>query len=230
MGSEFNLWSLFSHGAAGDISEAVGTTRKYRRLAWWYDFLFLPTLAHRALAVHRLSLHPGDVVIDAGCGTGLNFSLIEAKIEPRGRLVGIDLTSEMLRRAQRRVERRGWANVTLIQSSVERAAIPYEADAALFSLVHDIMQSSNALQNVVHHLRPGARVAAFGPKWAPWWLAPINVLIFLGMFPFTSDLKGLRQPWRNLQTLVPDLHVRHGLAVYAAWGTVGPPGEQDSRL
>ena len=40
-------------------------------------------------------------MIDIGCGTGLNFPLLEAAIGPAGRIVGVDLTDAMLARAQR---------------------------------------------------------------------------------------------------------------------------------
>jgi ubiquinone/menaquinone biosynthesis C-methylase UbiE len=38
----------------------------------------------------------GSVVLDMGCGTGLNFVGLEEAIGPRGRLIGIDLSSDML--------------------------------------------------------------------------------------------------------------------------------------
>lgn len=36
-----------------------------------------------------------------GCGTGLNFALIEQAIGPDGRIVGVDLTDAMLTQARR---------------------------------------------------------------------------------------------------------------------------------
>jgi ubiquinone/menaquinone biosynthesis C-methylase UbiE len=50
----------------------------------------------------------GSVVLDVGCGTGLNFVGLEKAIGPRGRLIGIDLSSDMLARAHERVQRHGW--------------------------------------------------------------------------------------------------------------------------
>jgi demethylmenaquinone methyltransferase/2-methoxy-6-polyprenyl-1,4-benzoquinol methylase len=63
-----------------------------------------------------LGLVPGEQVLDVGCGTGLNFSLLQRKITPEGRIVGIDRSAEMLHQARRRAERRGWNNVILIQA------------------------------------------------------------------------------------------------------------------
>lgn len=57
--------------------------RKYRRNARLYDFLRGPTGRLRAIAVERLSLRPGEVVLDFGCGTGLSFEPLEAAVAPQ---------------------------------------------------------------------------------------------------------------------------------------------------
>jgi demethylmenaquinone methyltransferase/2-methoxy-6-polyprenyl-1,4-benzoquinol methylase len=82
-----------------------------------------------------LRLGPRDVVLDVGCGTGQAFPVLEEAIGPEGRLIGIDLSAAMLARAAERIERDGWRNVTLIESSVEEALVPVTADGALLSFV-----------------------------------------------------------------------------------------------
>jgi demethylmenaquinone methyltransferase/2-methoxy-6-polyprenyl-1,4-benzoquinol methylase len=96
----------------------------YGKRARWYDFtanlyylLGFREQAYRRRAVRRLELHEGETVVEIGCGTGLNFPLIEHDIGPGGKLIGVDLTPEMLARARRRVDRHGWTNVELVQSS-----------------------------------------------------------------------------------------------------------------
>ena len=64
--------------------------------------------------------------------------------------------------ARERIAREGWRNVTVVQSGAEDAQIAVTADAALFCAVHDILQSPDALRNVMNHLHPGAQVAAGG--------------------------------------------------------------------
>jgi ubiquinone/menaquinone biosynthesis C-methylase UbiE len=76
---------------------------KYRRVAGGYDRIGRISAPLRSRAVSRLGLRPGDTVLDIGCGTGLTFHLLEARIGQRGRLVGIDLSPEMLDRARERV-------------------------------------------------------------------------------------------------------------------------------
>lgn len=46
------------------------------------------------------SLKPGEVVVDLGCGGGLDVFLAAAKVGPAGRAIGIDMTHEMIERAR----------------------------------------------------------------------------------------------------------------------------------
>lgn len=58
-------------------------------------------------AVGALSLHPGDAVLDAGCGTGRALPALRAAVGPRGTVVGVDLTLAMLEKAVRAVHSTG---------------------------------------------------------------------------------------------------------------------------
>jgi SAM-dependent methyltransferase len=54
--------------------------------------------------------------VEIGCGTGLNFGLVQERIGPTGRLLGVDLCADMLEQARQRVAARGWDNVELIRA------------------------------------------------------------------------------------------------------------------
>ena len=152
----------------------------------------------------------GSVVLDVGCGTGLNFAGLQEAIGPRGRLIAIDLSSDMLARAHERVQRHGWQNVTLLEAAGQDAAVPVAADAALLSAVHDILRSPAALANVVSHVRPGGRVVAAGPKWMPWWQPAslaLNSYAWLLNQYYVTTFEGFDAPWSHLARLLPDLAV-----------------------
>lgn len=194
--------------------------RKYRRRARTYDLTELLTLRARRAAIGRMELLPGHTVIDVGCGTGLSFTLIEAAIGAQGQLVGIDLSPHMLARARQRVERNGWRNVALIESSIEDAEIPFEADAALFYLTHDIMRSRAALENVISHLKSDGRISVFGAKSWPWWAMPLNILWWIVSQRYITTLDGASRPWSYLVEVLPRMRIKpHPLGfTYAAWG------------
>ncbi len=164
--------------------------------------------------------------MDVGCGTGLSLALILEPIGPEGRVFGIDQSPEMLARAREKIEQHGWRNVELIESPVEDAAIPVQADAALFALSHDIIRNQKALDNVVQHLKPGGRVAVVGVKWAPWWALPVNLRLWYTCRGGMTTYEGLGRPWSRLERLVPSLKVVDRVFVgwhgeyYLASGTV----------
>ncbi len=197
------------HAADSDRESALA-----ERLRLW------PRTRRRAIA--RLGLEPGDVVLDMGCGTGLSFPLIQARIGLDGQLVGIDLSPEILAVARERVEARGWPNITLIESAADELDIPVRADAVLFHFTNDILRSPQALDNVFRHVKLGGRVAAAGDKWAPWWASPVNLYVWAIARRYVTTFQGFGRPWSHLARIVPNLHTEGLLfgGVYIAWGTV----------
>ena len=207
----------FRQRAGPDRNAALA---QYRRRAAVYDLelaLFEPV---RRRAVDWLGLAPGDSVLDVGCGTGLSFELLRTAVGPRGRIVGIEQSPEMIERARQRVRQQGWRNVSLLNAPVEDARIVGKADAALFHFTHDILQRDDALRNVLKHLRPGASIAASGLKWAPLWAGPLNLLVLPAALRSVSSLAGLHQPWQRLDRLIGPLQTRSLLAgtVYMVHG------------
>jgi ubiquinone/menaquinone biosynthesis C-methylase UbiE len=160
------------------------------------------------MAVEHLELQSGQTVIDAACGTGLNFALLEAGVGPTGRIIGIELSPEMISQAVERVAAHAWENVSLIEAPVERAAIDAVGDAALFSFTHDVLQSPLAIANVVAHLKPGARVASVGAKLAGGWSPLVNTLVRRSARPYMTTFRGLDRPWRELGRYVGELDVK----------------------
>lgn len=197
---------------------------KYRQLAPSYDrFVTWSSRGMRTRAVERLELKRGEVLLDVGCGTGLSFEQIKHGIGAEGRLIGIDLSGEMLLRARERTESAGWKNVTLVETSAEDAEIPLRADAVLFILTHDVMRSERALRHVLAQVRPGGRVVAAGAKLVgPWWALPANLLVRAISRRYVTTLEGLDQPWDRLKGIVPDLQVESLMlgGAYVAWGNL----------
>lgn len=204
---------------------------KYRRHAAGYDATTARTAHIRRRAIDLLALGDGATVVDVGCGTGLSFPQIEAAIGPRGRLVGVEPSPEMLAIARRRVASAGWTNVMLIEASADRAAMDGPVDAFLFHFTHDVLRSAAALDRLLGRARPGARVAAAGMKYWPWWAGPANLYILLKARPYVATLEGLARPWSRLEDRLSDFQVISALfgSCYVCAGRVSTPPDVSAR-
>jgi len=164
--------------------------------------------AYREAIVEALPLRAGEVVLDVGCGTGLCCGPLHERVGSAGRVVGIEQSPQMAAVARERIDREGWPNVTVVQAAAEEAEIGVTADAALFCAVHDVMQSPRALRNVLARLRPGARVAAGGGKWAAPAMVAVNWMVRSLHAPYVRSFSGFDRPWDHLEQLVEDVSVR----------------------
>jgi len=180
----------------------------YREDARSYDRRTAAFQVYRQAIVAALPVRPGQVILDVGCGTGLCCGFLVEKVGPQGGVVGIEQSPEMAALARERVARAGWRNVTVVQSGAEDAQIAETADAALFCAVHDILQSPDALRNILDQLRPGARVAAGGGKWAAPWMVAVNMQARMLHAPYVRSFDGFDRPWRHLEPLIEDVQVR----------------------
>ena len=100
--------------------------------------LFLPSHLRRRAAA-RLSLKPGERVLEIGCGTGRNFPFLREAVGPAGKIYGVDLSSGMLRRARTLCGREQWENVELTQCDALEY-IPCEPlDGIMFGLCYNTM-------------------------------------------------------------------------------------------
>ena len=162
----------------------------------------------RRAVVEALPLRRGQVVLDAGCGTGLCLGWLREWVGPVGAVVGIEESPEMAAVAREHIAHEGWRNVTVVVSSAEDARPDMTADAVLFCAVHDILQSPRALQNVMTMLRPGAWVAAGGGKWAAPAMVAVNSMVRMLHAPYVRSFSGFDRPWRYLEHLIEDVRIR----------------------
>jgi ubiquinone/menaquinone biosynthesis C-methylase UbiE len=213
------------------LTKPSGTQKQliqiYRKQAKNYDASGIAGLDRwRKEAVRTLNLKRGDIVVDIGCGTGLNFPFLQEAVGPEGRIIGVDLTDAMLELAQERVSNYGWKNVVLVQSDAAQYIFPNQVNGIISVFALSFIPENTL---VIEH---GAKALTLGGKWLvldmawpegwPLWLS--RSLFFLSSWGITSDLVQHR-PWKRvlqaMQQHLVDVEVkRFGLGFfYIASGT-----------
>lgn len=186
---------------------------KYTRFAPYYDLLsgeYPVYHAGRVLGINTLAPTTGQQVLDVGCGTGLNFALLQDRIGAGGTIVGIDRSAQMLRQARRRAEARHWDNVILVRADmvledpttlamrIVAAGGSALSDAALATYSLSLMGDwERAWATATSLLRPDSRVGVVDmadPEGWARWLAPLaRLACSLG----GSDIHAA--PWRAVE-------------------------------
>lgn len=192
----------------------------YRKRAKNYDFtanlyylIGFREWAYRKRAVAALNLGPGDTVIEIGCGTGLNFTLLQQAVGPTGRIIGVDLTDAMLEQACERVAEQGWKNVELIQSDATQFSFPSAVGGILSTFALSLVpEPDRVIQNGTTALKPGKCLVVLDLKLPDNWLRHLTPIILPIVKPFAvTETLVERQPWdiirQSMQEQLTQVHV-----------------------
>jgi SAM-dependent methyltransferase len=110
-------------------------------------------------------LKPGEVVLDLGSGGGMDAFLAGPKVGPRGRVIGVDMTPDMLGRARRNLleyqKRSGLDNVEFRLGEIEHLPV---ADASVDVVISNCVinlspDKPQVWREIARVLKPGGRVA-----------------------------------------------------------------------
>ena len=64
-------------------------------------------------------IHPGDRILDIGCGGGIDSLLAAQRVGSGGEVIGVDMTPEMLRLARKNAEAAGLSNLEFVEGMAE---------------------------------------------------------------------------------------------------------------
>lgn len=189
----------------------------YRRRAKRYDLsanlyylIGFREQAYRRMAIEALALGPGDTVVEIGCGTGLNFGLLQDRIGPDGRLIGVDPSPEMLAQARKRLERHAWTNVELVQCSGAAYEFPRNLDGILSTFALTLEPDyEGVIARGASTLRPGHRWVILDLKLPTTWLRHLAPIFVFLVRPFAVSMElAKRHPWEAMERLLSDVSIR----------------------
>ena len=178
--------------------------------------------AYRRNAVAALGLHRGDRVVEIGCGTGMNFPLLEQAIGAAGKIIGVDLTDRMLEQAELRVKKNGWSNVELVQSDAASFSFPAPIQGVISTFALTLVpEFDRVIRNGCVALAPGKRWVVLDFKLPSGMLRPLApVGIFLSQ-PFGVQRElAERHPWESIERTMANFTMKefYGGFAYVASG------------
>ncbi len=102
----------------------------------------------------------GDVVLDLGSGAGIDLLLAARKVGPKGRVIGVDMTDEMIAKAEENIREAGLDNVEVRKGIIE--TLPVRDDSVDWVVSNCVINLSpekpKVFAEIARVLKPGGRM------------------------------------------------------------------------
>ncbi|MGA7577525.1 MAG: arsenite methyltransferase [Desulfobaccales bacterium] len=160
-------YGKIARGEVKSCCPSCGPTTGDHCLAMGYsaeDLRLVPELAILGVGCGNpaalADLKEGEAVLDLGSGAGIDVFLAAKKVGERGRVIGVDLTGEMVARGRRLAQEHGFANVEFRQGDIEHLPVDSASVDVVISncVINLTMDKLASFQEVHRVLRPGGRL------------------------------------------------------------------------
>ena len=141
----------------------------------------------------------GEVVLDLGSGAGIDLLLAARKVGPKGKVIGIDMTDEMIARAGKNIREAGLDNVEVRKGIIEKLPVDdASVDWVISNCVINLSpEKPKVFAEIARVLKPGGRmlVSDIVARDLPEWIrksAPLYNSCVAGAINEDEYLEGLR--------------------------------------
>jgi SAM-dependent methyltransferase len=106
-------------------------------------------------------LKEGEIVLDLGSGAGFDCFLAAGKVGPKGRVIGVDMTPEMVEKARGNARGNGFENVEFRLGEIENLPVgDNSVDAVISNCVINLsVEKPRVFHEIYRVLKPGGRAA-----------------------------------------------------------------------
>ena len=106
------------------------------------------------------SIREGDTVLDLGSGAGFDCFLAAAKVGKNGRVIGVDMTSEMIEKARENAKKGNYRNVEFRLGEIEKLPVTDgSVDLIISNCVINLSpDKGKVFQEAFRALKPGGRI------------------------------------------------------------------------
>ena len=106
------------------------------------------------------SIREGDTVLDLGSGAGFDCFLAAAKVGRNGRVIGVDMTSEMIEKARENARNGNYENVEFRLGEIEKLPVANgSVDLIISNCVINLSpDKGKVFQEAYRALKPGGRI------------------------------------------------------------------------
>ena len=106
------------------------------------------------------SLKEGEIVLDLGSGAGFDAFLASPRVGPSGRVIGVDMTPEMLQRARANAKKGNYANVEFRLGEIEKLPVEDSSIDVIISncVINLSPEKEKVFEEAFRALKPGGRL------------------------------------------------------------------------
>jgi arsenite methyltransferase len=147
-------------GASTNLASAIGKKIGYSN----EEISMVPEGSNLGLGcgnpVALATLKEGDTVLDLGSGAGFDCFLASSKVGPKGKVIGIDMTAEMLDRAKENAKKGGYTNVEFRLGEIENLPVADNSVDAIISncVINLSSDKQSVFDEAFRVLKPGGRL------------------------------------------------------------------------